>query len=195
MPTYRRRDRIVFLNDIDKDAFGRPSTVSAVAGDAGVIITWSKGGWLKVRVDRTGQIVTVRAGAGVQREDPADSLRRGAPTCCENQHTNKNTKTEWDAYHTTKQMETMAAQLIGASANISKALKVADSSPDKASSVLIAEAGLSGQLVRDLVHTARMVLMFKLTAQGKNIDAANMPKWMSNDLTVADFVSRGPRAD
>ena len=72
MPTYRRRDRVVFLKDVNKDSFGRslgafpvgPNSEQKWArmGDTGVVSSWSKGGWLKVRLDRHGAIVTVRSG-------------------------------------------------------------------------------------------------------------------------------------
>ncbi len=72
MPTYRRRERVVFLEDVNKDSFGRslgafpvgPNSEQKWArmGDTGVVSSWSKGGWLKVRLDRHGAIVTVRSG-------------------------------------------------------------------------------------------------------------------------------------
>jgi hypothetical protein len=74
MPTYRRRERVVFLKDVNKNSFG---VVEARKGDIGVVSSWSRGGWLKVRLvatfspamdsvkarlDRHGAIVSVRTG-------------------------------------------------------------------------------------------------------------------------------------
>ncbi len=77
MPTYRRRERVVFFQDFNKDSFGRNLGAFPVGpnseqkwprkGDTGVVSSWSKGGWLKVRLDRHGAIVTVRAGPGIGR--------------------------------------------------------------------------------------------------------------------------------
>jgi hypothetical protein len=80
MPAYRRRERVVFLQDFNKDSFGRSSAAFPVGpnseqkwarkGDTGVVSSWSKGGWLKVRLDRHGAIVTVRAGQTLGRPTP-----------------------------------------------------------------------------------------------------------------------------
>ncbi len=81
MPTYRRRQRVVFLEDVTKDSFGRSRGAFPVGaggrgdggarkGDTGVVSSWSKGGWLKVRLDRHGAIVTVRAGPYTGRPTP-----------------------------------------------------------------------------------------------------------------------------
>jgi hypothetical protein len=82
MPAFLRRQRVVFLTDVNKDSFGRPLSGAhriihldglgeqkwARKGDAGVVTSWSKGGWLKVRLDRHGCVVTVRAGSALRRE-------------------------------------------------------------------------------------------------------------------------------
>ncbi len=80
MPAYRCRERVVFLKDFNKDAFGRTQGAFPVGpnseqkwvkkGDTGVVSSWSKGGWLKVRLDRHGAIVTVRAGPYTGRPTP-----------------------------------------------------------------------------------------------------------------------------
>ena len=78
MPTYRRRERVVFLKDFNKDAIGRScGTIGltreqkwARKGDTGVVSSWSKGGWLKVRLDRHGATVTVRCGPYIGRPNP-----------------------------------------------------------------------------------------------------------------------------
>ena len=71
MPAFLRRSRVVFLKDVNKDSFGRALGSDqkwARKGDAGVVTSWSKGGWLKVRLDRHGCVVTVRAGSALGRE-------------------------------------------------------------------------------------------------------------------------------
>ena len=66
MPTYRRRESVVFLKDVNKHV----ACGGARKGDTGVVSSWSKGGWLKVRLDRHGAIVTVRAGPCIGRPTP-----------------------------------------------------------------------------------------------------------------------------
>ena len=80
MPAFRCRERVVFLKDFNKDAFGHnrggfpvgPNSEPKWArkGDTGVVSSWSKGGWLKVRLDRHGAVVTVRAGPYISRPTP-----------------------------------------------------------------------------------------------------------------------------
>jgi len=75
MPAYRRRNRVEFLEDVNNDSFGRalgsfpvgPKNEQKWArkGDTGVVSSWSKGGWLKVRLDRHGAIVTVRSNRNI----------------------------------------------------------------------------------------------------------------------------------
>ena len=86
MPAYRCRERVVFLKDFNKDAFGRTQGAFPVGpnseqkwvqkGDTGVVSTWSKGGWLKVRLDRHGAVVTVRAGPYIGRPTPPPVTRQ-----------------------------------------------------------------------------------------------------------------------
>ena len=77
MPTYNRRQSVVFHQDVTTDAFGRTLGAFPVGpnseqkwplkGDTGVVSNWTSNGWLKVRLDRHGAIVTVRVGQCVGR--------------------------------------------------------------------------------------------------------------------------------
>ena len=77
MPAFLRRERVVFLENITKDAFGRtlggfpvgPNSEPKwpIKGDTGVVSSWTSNGWFKVRLDRHGEIVNVRAGPCVGR--------------------------------------------------------------------------------------------------------------------------------
>lgn len=79
MPAYRRRERVVFIEDVNIDTFGRTLNGFPVGpknehkwafkGDTGVVSSWSKGGWLKVRLDRHGAVITVRSGPCITREN------------------------------------------------------------------------------------------------------------------------------
>ena len=88
MPAYHRRERVIFLEDITKDAFGRelggfpvgPNSEQKwpIKGDTGIVSTWSSNGWLKVRLDRHGAIVNMRAGSSIAVDGPPEPMRQKA---------------------------------------------------------------------------------------------------------------------
>ena len=105
MPAYRRGQRVRFLEDFDKDGFGRPHGAFPVGrnseqkwarkGDAGVVSAWSKGGWIKVRLDRHDAIVTVRVGKGLMSE--RDFVEKSAPPPLWSQEARDEVPKMWDA--------------------------------------------------------------------------------------------------